>query len=85
MTALGTIAASSVGELQTVFYLVLVTVVIVGLALLFLGIGYAELVGFARDPAHRLMSSLIGAGLTLALLFIVAVSGAFLYSVTGHG
>ncbi|MFN2464622.1 MAG: hypothetical protein ABR573_12065 [Candidatus Dormibacteria bacterium] len=85
MSAPVLLLGSSVGDLQTIFYLVLVSAMIVGLALLFLGVGYADLVGFAREPGHRGMAALVAVAFTLALLFIGVVGVSILVTVSRHG
>jgi len=77
------LAGSSVGDLQTVFYLVLVGGIILALGLFFLGVGFTQLPGLFHQSGHRLLAGLITGAFAVALLFIVAVGGALVYGV-GH-
>jgi hypothetical protein len=79
------IGASEMGQLQTVFYIVLVGGVIVGLALFLVGVGLATLPPFYRRADHRLLANLIGGALLFTLAFIAVMSGLVVYSVGHHG
>ena len=77
-------ATSEMGQLQTVFYIVLVGGTIIVFALFLLGVGFATLPAFFRRPEHRLLASLIAGALVLALGFVGVMSGVILYSVGRH-
>jgi hypothetical protein len=77
------VSASSVGDLQTIFYLALVGGILLTLTLFLLGVGFAGLPAFFRRPGHRLLASLITGALAFTSVFIAATSGILVYAV-GH-
>jgi uncharacterized membrane protein YidH (DUF202 family) len=76
-----------VGNLQTYFYLALISVVMIGLTLLFVGIAAVGLRRWFRQ-AHRqtpLTFWLVGSAITVALLFIVLGTAGVLYGFIRYG
>lgn len=73
-----------VGDLQTYFYLVLLGGALSLWALLLAGVGLARLVPFARQGEHRLMATLIGGMLVLAIAFVLAAAVGLVVVGTGH-
>ncbi|MDQ6748081.1 MAG: hypothetical protein M3010_08275 [Candidatus Dormibacteraeota bacterium] len=79
------IATSEMGQLQTVFYIVLVGGTIIAMALFLVGVGFGTLPAFYRRQEHRLLAALIGGALVFTLAFILATSGLLVYSVSRRG
>jgi hypothetical protein len=67
-------AVSEMGELQTLFYLVLLVVILVGSAVLFCLIGLRRLPALAVRDGHPFVAALVGLTLVSVILFI-AVGG----------
>ena len=78
------IATSEMGQLQTVFYIVLVGGIIITFALFLLGVGFATVPAVFRKPGHRLLAGLITGALVFTLGWIVAISATLIYSVSRH-
>jgi len=75
------------GPLQTYFYLALISVVMIGLTLLFIGIAAVGLRRWFRQ-AHgqtALTFWLVGGAITVALLFIVLGTAGVLYGFIRYG
>ena len=75
------------GDLQTYFYLALISVVMIGLALLFIGIAVFQLRRWLRQAhGHTPVTFwLISGALTVCLLFIVLGSVGVLYGFIRYG
>jgi hypothetical protein len=75
------------GDLQTYFYLALISVVMIGLALLFIGIAIAQLRRWFRVTHGRtpLAFWLIGGALSVFLLFVVIGTAGVLYGFIRYG
>ncbi|MFN2465794.1 MAG: hypothetical protein ABR598_05945 [Candidatus Dormibacteria bacterium] len=78
------IAASEMGQLQTVFYIVLIGGTLIAMALFLIGVGFVTLPRFYRRPDHRLMAGLIGGALLFTLSFIAVMSALVICSVSRH-
>ena len=78
------IAASEMGQLQTVFYIVLIGGTIIGFALFLVGVGLATVPAVFRQPGHRLLASLITGALVFTLGWILFVSATLVYAVGHH-
>jgi hypothetical protein len=76
------IATSEMGQLQTVFYIVLIGGTIIGFALFLLGVGFATVPSFFRKPEHKLLASLITAALVFTLGWILFMSATIIYAVS---
>ena len=77
----------AVGDLQTYFYLALISVTMIGLTLLFVGVAAAGLRRRFRQ-AHGptpLTFWLVGGAITLTLLFIVLGTAGVLYGFLRYG
>lgn len=77
----------AVGNLQTYFYLALISVVMIGLTLLFVGI---VVIGLRRWFSQALGQTpltfwLVGSAITLTLLFIVLGTAGVLYGFIRYG
>ena len=75
------------GDLQTYFYLALISVIMVSLGLLFVGIVFRSLRRWSRQ-AHGhtpLVFWLVGAAVTVALLFILFGTAGVLYGFIRYG
>jgi len=75
------------GNLQTYFYLALISVIMIGLTLLLIGIVAAGLRRWFRQ-AHRqtpLTFWLVGGAITVVLLFIVLGTAGVLYGFIRYG
>lgn len=77
----------AVGNLQTYFYLALISVVMIGLTLLFVGIAAVGLRGWFRQAHGQtpLTFWLVGTAITVALLFIVLGTAGVLYGFIRYG
>jgi len=75
------------GELQTFFYLALISAVMIGLTLLFIGIVAVGLLRWFRQARGRtdLTFWLIGGAVTVVLLFIVLGTAGVLYGFITYG
>lgn len=75
------------GPLQTYFYLALISVVMVGLTLLFVGIAAAGLWRWFRQAHGQtpLTFWLVGTAISVALLFIVLGTAGALYGFIRYG
>lgn len=75
------------GDLQTFFYLALISVVMIGLSLLFIGIVAVGLVRWFRqaEGPTPLTFWLVGGAVTVALLFIVLGTAGVLYGFIRYG
>src|SRR5207249_10398005 len=75
------------GDLQTYFYLALISVVMIGLTLTFVGIAAAGLWRwFKRAHGQRPLTYwLVGSAITLALLFILLGTAGALYGSIRYG
>ena len=78
---------SLMGDLQTYFYLALISVVMIGLTLTLVGIAAAGLRRWFRRAHGQtpLTFWLVGSAVTLALLFIVFGSAGVLYGFIRYG
>jgi hypothetical protein len=76
-----------VGNLQTYFYLALISAVMVGLTLLFIGIAVAGLRRWFRQAHGQtpLTFWLVGSAITVTLLFIVLSTAGVLYGFIRYG
>ena len=77
----------AVGNLQTYFYLALISAIMIGLTLLFIGIAAAGLRRWFRQ-AHGQTSLtfwLVGGAITVVLLFIVLGTAGVLYGFIRYG
>jgi hypothetical protein len=75
------------GNLQTYFYLALISIVMIGLTLLFVGIVALGLRRWFRqaDGQTPLTFWLVGGAITVALLFIVLGTAGVLYGFIRYG
>ena len=75
------------GDIQTYFYLALISLVMVSLTLLFIGIAFRSLRRWARQPngASPLVFWLLGGATTVALLVIVLGTVGVLYGFIRYG
>ena len=75
------------GDIQTYFYLALISLVIVTLTLLFIALAFRSLRRWARQTpgVAPLLFWLIGAATTVALLFIVLGTVGVLYGFIRYG
>ena len=75
------------GNLQTYFYLALISVVMIGLTLLFIGIAAVGLRRWFREAHGQtpLTFWLVGGAITVALLFIVLGTAGALYGFIRYG
>jgi hypothetical protein len=75
------------GNLQTYFYLALISVVMIGLALLFIGIAAVGLRRWFRQSHGQtpLVLWLVGGAITVVLLFIVLGTAGVLYGFIRYG
>ena len=75
------------GSLQTFFYLALISAVMIGVTLLFVGIVAFGLVRWFRQARHQtpLTFWLIGGAVTVVLLFIVLGTVGVLYGFIRYG
>jgi hypothetical protein len=75
------------GSLQTFFYLALISAVMIGLTLLFVGIVVAGLVRWFREAHDQSPLSfwLVGGAVTVVLLFIVLGTAGVLYGFITYG
>jgi hypothetical protein len=75
------------GNLQTYFYLALISVVMIGLTLLFIGIAVVGLRRWFRQAQGQtpLTFWLVGGAITVALLFIVLGTAGVLYGFIRYG
>ena len=67
-------AVSEMDEIQTIFYLALVIIVMVVFILIFLAVGLYHWVGLLRDGEHPVIASLIGVILVGILAFMVVTA-----------
>jgi hypothetical protein len=76
-----------VGNLQTYFYLALISVVMIGLTLLFVGIAAVGLRRWFRQAHGQtpLTFWLVGSAITVVLLFIVLGTAGVLYGFIRYG
>jgi hypothetical protein len=77
----------AVGNLQTYFYLALISVVMIGLTLLFIGIAAVGLRRWFRQAHGQtpLTFWLVGGAITVTLLFIVLGTAGVLYGFIRYG
>ena len=77
----------AVGNLQTYFYLALISVVMIGLTLLFIGIAALGLRRWFRQAHGQapLTLWLVGGAITVVLLFIVLGTAGVLYGFIRYG
>jgi hypothetical protein len=75
------------GDLQTYFYLALISVVMIGLAFLFIGIAVVQLRRWYRqaDGHTPVTFWLIGSAVTVAFLFVVLGTAGVLYGFIRYG
>ncbi len=75
------------GDLQTYFYLALISVIMIGLTLTFVGIAAAGLLRwFKRDHGQTPLTFwLVGSAITVVLLFIVVGTAGVLYGFIRYG
>ena len=75
------------GDLQTYFYLALISVIMVSLTLLFVGVVVRSLRRWARQTDGRtpLIFWLVSGAVTLVLLFIVVGTAGVLYGFIRYG
>jgi hypothetical protein len=75
------------GDIQTYFYLGLISLIIVSLGLFFIGIGFAGLRRWAREtPGNTPLAFwLIGSAVTVTLLVIVLGTAGVLYGFIRYG
>jgi len=75
------------GNLQTYFYLALISVVMIGLTLLFIGIAAVGLRRWFRQAHGQtpLIFWLVGGAITVVLLFIVLGTAGVLYGFIRYG
>lgn len=75
------------GPLQTYFYLALISVVMIGLTLVFVGIAAAGLRRWLQQARGQtpLTFWLVGGAITVALLFIVIGTAGVLYGFIRYG
>ncbi len=75
------------GDIQTYFYLALISVIMIGLTLTFVGIAGAGLRRWFRQAHGQapLTFWLVGSAITLALLFIVFGTAGVLYGFIRYG
>lgn len=78
------IATSEMGQLQTVFYIVLVGGIIISFALFLLGVGFATVPAVFRKPGQRLLASLIAGALVFTFGWILVISATLIYTVSHH-
>ncbi|HEV1997615.1 MAG TPA: hypothetical protein VGR61_05750 [Candidatus Dormibacteraeota bacterium] len=76
------IATSEMGQLQTVFYIVLTGGTIVLFSLFLVGVGLATLPAVFRRPGQRLLASLIAGALVFTFSWILVVSAGIIYAVS---
>ena len=78
---------SLMGDLQTYFYLALISVVMIGLTLTFVGIAAAGLLRWFRRAHGQtpLTFWLVGSAITLTLLFILLGTAGVLYGFIRYG
>jgi multisubunit Na+/H+ antiporter MnhB subunit len=76
-----------VGDIQTYFYLALISLMMVTLTLIFIGIVFRSLRRASRGPetSNPLILWLIGGAVTVALLFIVFGTAGVLYGFIRYG
>jgi hypothetical protein len=75
------------GDIQTYFYLGLISLIIIFLGLLFVGIAYASLRRWSRQAQGQapLTFWLIGGAITVSFLFIVLGTAGVLYGFIRYG
>jgi len=75
------------GDLQTYFYLALISVMMISLTLLFVFIVFRSLRGWAKQAHGRtpLLFWLVGSAITVTLLFIVFGTAGVLYGFIRYG
>ena len=75
------------GDIQTYFYLGLISLIIIFLGLLFVGISYASLRRWSRQAQGQtpLTFWLIGGAITVSLLFLVLGTAGVLYGFIRYG
>lgn len=78
------IATSEMGQLQTVFYIVLTGGTIILFTLFLVGVGFATLPAVFRRPGQRLLASLIAGALVFTFGWILVVSAGIVYAVSRH-
>ena len=77
----------AVGNLQTYFYLALISVVMIGLTLLFIGIAAVGLRRWFRQARGQAPITfwLVGGAITVTLLFIILGTAGVLYGFIRYG
>lgn len=78
------IATSEMGQLQTVFYIVLTGGTIIVFALFLIGVGFATVPAVFHRPGQRLLASLITGALVFTFGWILVVSAGIIYAVSHH-
>jgi hypothetical protein len=73
------------GDLQTYFYLALVSLVMLTLAFTLLWVAYRSWRRFAQTGLHPVMAFLVAAGITITLLFFVLTTAGVLYGFIRYG
>jgi hypothetical protein len=75
------------GDIQTYFYLALISLIMISLALLFVGIVFANLRRWSRQTHGRtpLTFWLVGSAVAVALLFFVFGTAGVLYGFIRYG
>jgi hypothetical protein len=75
------------GDIQTYFYLGLISLIIIFLGLLFVGIAYASLRRWSRQVHGQVPLTfwLIGGAITVSFLFIVLGTAGVLYGFIRYG
>jgi hypothetical protein len=75
------------GDIQTYFYLALISLIMISLALLFVGVAFASLRRWSRQThaPTPLTFWLIGGAVTVALLFFVVGTAGVLYGFIRYG
>jgi hypothetical protein len=75
------------GDIQTYFYLALISLIMISLALLFVGVAFASLRRWSRQTQRPtpLTFWLIGGAVTVALLFFVFGTAGVLYGFIRYG
>jgi hypothetical protein len=76
---------SEMGDLQTIFYAVLAVGVLLGIALMLIGIGATSLGGLLRRPGHRLLGLLIATALLSSFVFVLGGTASVLLVVLRRG
>ena len=73
------------GDLQTYFYLGLISLIMLTLAFTLMWVAYIGWRRFARTGVHPVMALLVAAGITATLLFMVLTTLGVLYGFIFYG